>query len=59
MKKHVLAVSAALLLSVACLGAMHAVPAKATAQETTTITMAKQKQASLIQTTIDGVEVPL
>ena len=34
MKKQVLAASAALFLSVICLGAMRAVPAKAAVQET-------------------------
>lgn len=37
MKKQVLAASAALFLSVICLGAMRAVPAKAAAQETAAV----------------------
>ncbi len=73
MKKRVLAVSAALFLSAVCLGAMRAVPAKATAQETAVVAVCgtvigHQKSQipelpsytdPIMETTIEEDEIPL
>lgn len=72
MKKQVLAASVALFLSVICLGAMRAVPAKAAAQETAAVAIGGtaivyQNQVPelpsytdpVMETTIDEEETPL
>lgn len=72
MKKQVLAASAALFLSVICLGAMRTVPARAAAQETAAVAICgtvivQQNQVPelpsytdpVMETTIDEEETPL
>ena len=65
MKKQVLAASAALFLSVICLGAMRAVPAKAAAICGTVIVQQNQVPElpsytdPVMETTIDEEETPL